>query len=53
MGGIVEIRTYTLKPGSGAGFHRTFVEDALPSWSGGGWTSSRSVPHSMTTTPIS
>jgi hypothetical protein len=30
MGGIVEIRTYTLKPGSGAGFHRTFVEDALP-----------------------
>ena len=30
MGGIVEIRTYTLKPGSGAGFHRTFVKDALP-----------------------
>ena len=29
MGGI-EIRAYTLKPGSGAGFHRTFVEDALP-----------------------
>ena len=30
MGGIVEIRSYTLKPGSGAGFHRAFVEDALP-----------------------
>jgi hypothetical protein len=30
MGGIVEIRTYTLKPGSGAAFHDTFVEDALP-----------------------
>jgi hypothetical protein len=30
MGSIVEIRTYTLKPGSGAGFHRAFVEDALP-----------------------
>jgi hypothetical protein len=42
MGGIVEIRTYTLKPGSGAEFHRTLVEDALPMlerWS----TSSRSV----------
>ena len=26
----MEIRTYTLKPGSGAGFNRTFVEDALP-----------------------
>jgi NIPSNAP len=30
MGGIVEIRTYTLKTGLGAAFHRTFVEDALP-----------------------
>ena len=53
MGGIVEIRTYTLKPGSGAGFHRTFVEDALPMLERWGSTSSRSVPHSMTTTPIS
>jgi len=30
MGGIVEIRTYTLKPGSGTAFHHTFVEDVLP-----------------------
>jgi hypothetical protein len=30
MSGIVEIRTYTLKPGSGPAFHRTFVENALP-----------------------
>jgi hypothetical protein len=30
MDGIVEIRTYTLKPGSGAAFHHTFVGDALP-----------------------
>jgi hypothetical protein len=27
---IVEIRTYTLNPGSGAEFKRTFVEEALP-----------------------
>jgi hypothetical protein len=28
--GIVEIRTYTLKPDSGAEFNRLFVEEALP-----------------------
>jgi hypothetical protein len=30
MPAIVEIRTYTLKPGSGAAFHCTFVEESLP-----------------------
>ena len=30
MDGIVEIRTYTLKPGSGTAFQHTFVEDVLP-----------------------
>jgi hypothetical protein len=27
---VVEIRTYKLKPGSGAEFHRLFVEESLP-----------------------
>jgi hypothetical protein len=27
---IIEIRTYKLKPGSGAAFHRTVVEESLP-----------------------
>jgi NIPSNAP len=27
---IIEIRTYRLKPGSGAAFHRTVVEESLP-----------------------
>lgn len=27
---IVEIRTYTLKPGTGAEFQRAFLEEALP-----------------------
>jgi len=27
---IVEIRTYRLKAGTGAEFHRTFVEESLP-----------------------
>ncbi|MGH3084227.1 MAG: NIPSNAP family protein [Gaiellaceae bacterium] len=30
MTGIIEIRTYKLKPGSGAAFHRTVVEESLP-----------------------
>ena len=30
MTGIVEIRTYTLKAGSGVEFHRAFVEESLP-----------------------
>jgi hypothetical protein len=28
--GIVEIRSYRLKPGSGAAFHRTVLEESLP-----------------------
>jgi hypothetical protein len=27
---VVEIRTYALSPGSGAEFHRLFVEESLP-----------------------
>ena len=30
MSAIVEIRTYQLKPGSGAAFHRAVVEESLP-----------------------
>jgi hypothetical protein len=30
MTAVVEIRTYTLKPGSGAAFHRIVVEESLP-----------------------
>ena len=30
MPGVIEIRTYRLKPGSGAAFHRTVVEESLP-----------------------
>jgi NIPSNAP len=30
MPGVIEIRTYKLKPGSGAAFHRTVVEESLP-----------------------
>jgi hypothetical protein len=30
MAAIVEIRTYRLKPGSGAAFHLTVVEESLP-----------------------
>lgn len=30
MTGVVEIRTYKLKPGSGAAFHRIVVEESLP-----------------------
>ncbi len=30
MSAVVEIRTYTLMPGAGAEFHRTFVEESLP-----------------------
>jgi hypothetical protein len=28
--GVVEIRTYKLLPGSGAGFHRLVVEQSVP-----------------------
>jgi hypothetical protein len=27
---VIEIRTYKLKPGSGAAFHRTVVDESLP-----------------------
>jgi hypothetical protein len=30
MSAVVEIRTYKLKPGSGAAFHRLVVEESLP-----------------------
>ena len=30
MKSIVEIRSYNLKPGTGAEFHRLFIEEALP-----------------------
>jgi len=30
MSSIIEIRTYKLKKGSGAAFHRTVVEESLP-----------------------
>jgi hypothetical protein len=30
MSAVVEIRTYKLKPGSGAEFHRLVVEESLP-----------------------
>lgn len=30
MTGIVEIRSYRLKPGSGAAFHRAVLEESLP-----------------------
>jgi NIPSNAP len=30
MAGVIEIRTYRLKAGSGAAFHRTVVEESLP-----------------------
>jgi hypothetical protein len=30
MAAIIEIRTYKLKPGSGAAFHRTVVEESMP-----------------------
>lgn len=30
MSAIIEIRTYTLKAGSGAAFHRAVVEESLP-----------------------
>ena len=30
MSAVIEIRTYKLVPGTGAAFHRTFVEESLP-----------------------
>jgi hypothetical protein len=30
MTAVVEIRTYKLRPGAGAAFHRTVVEESLP-----------------------
>ena len=30
MEGVIEIRTYELKPGTGAEFHRTVVDESLP-----------------------
>jgi hypothetical protein len=30
VAGVIEIRTYKLKPGSGAAFHRAVVEESLP-----------------------
>lgn len=30
MAGVIEIRTYKLKAGSGAAFHRTVVEESVP-----------------------
>jgi len=30
MSGIIEIRTYKLRAGSGAAFHRTVVQESLP-----------------------
>lgn len=30
MTAVIEIRTYKLKPGSGAAFHRTVVDESLP-----------------------
>jgi hypothetical protein len=30
VAGVIEIRTYKLKPGSGEAFHRTVVEESLP-----------------------
>src|SRR6266498_1665418 len=30
MSAVVEIRTYKLRPGSGAEFHRTVVEESVP-----------------------
>jgi hypothetical protein len=36
MPGVIEIRTYKLKPGSGEAFHRTVVEESLPMLEGWG-----------------